>query len=187
MTSEDITKSVIADAVAARRETPNAANHILNTLRPMFDWAVSAGHVDINPVVGIKRLKASKAGLDEEDGHQTWSDEDLAKFEAAYPIGTFERRVYSVLLYTGLRIGDAARLGRQHVQKDGSIQIRTEKKGVIVHLPIRRELEEALAAPPHGREGELAFITAATGRKIGQAIRKERLGELFNAAAKAAG
>ena len=55
---EDITRSVIADAVAARRETPNAANHILNTLRPMFDWAVSAGHVDINPVVGIKRLKA---------------------------------------------------------------------------------------------------------------------------------
>jgi integrase len=184
---EDITKSVIAEAIAARRETPNAANHILNTLRPMFDWAVSAGHVDINPVVGIKRLKASKAGPDEEDGHQTWSDEDLAKFEAAYPLGAFERRVYAVLLYTGLRIGDAARLGRQHVQKDGSIQIRTEKKGVIVHLPIRRELEEALAAGPHGREGELALITAATGRKIGQAIRKERLGELFNAAAKSAG
>jgi integrase len=139
------------------------------------------------PVVGIKRLKASKAGPDEEEGHQTWSDEDLAKFEAAYPVGTFERRVYAVLLYTGLRIGDAARLGRQHIQKDGSLQIRTEKKGVIVHLPIRRELEEALAAGPHGREGELAFITAATGRKVGQAIRKERLGELFNAAAKAAG
>ena len=126
---EDITRSVIADAVAARRGTPNAANHILNTLRPMFDWAVSAGHVDINPVVGIKRLKAPKTRPDEEDGHQTWSDEDLAKFEAAYPIGAFERRVYAVLLYTGLRIGDAARLGRQHVQKDGSIQISDGEEG----------------------------------------------------------
>ena len=184
---EDITRSVILEAMAARRETPNAANLIVDTLRPMFDWAVNASHIDSNPATGIKRLKAPRAGPDEEDGHQTWSEADLAQFEQTYPLGSFERRVYAVLLYTGLRIGDAARLGRQHVQKDGSLQIRTEKRGVVVHLPIRPELEEALAAGPHGREGELAFITAATGRKIGQTIRKERLGELFVAACKKAG
>jgi integrase len=184
---EDITRSVILEAMAARRETPSAANLVVDTLRPMFDWAVKAGHVDSNPATGIKRLKAAKAGPDEEEGHQTWSEADLAQFERVYPLGTFERRVYAMLLYTGLRIGDAARLGRQHVQRDGSLQIRTEKRGVVVHLPIRPELEEAFEAGPHGREGELAFITAATGRKIGQAIRKERLGELFVAACKRAG
>jgi hypothetical protein len=59
---EDITRSVIADAVAARRETPNAANHILNTLRPMFDWAVNAGHVDINRSSGSSASRHRRPG-----------------------------------------------------------------------------------------------------------------------------
>jgi integrase len=50
-----------------------------------------------------------------------------ARFEAAYPEGTRERRAYAVLLYTGLRVGDAARLGRQHLQEDGTIKLRTER------------------------------------------------------------
>ena len=120
--TEDITRSVIIEALEARKETPEQANSILTALKNLFAWAVSVGHVDRNPCEGIKGLKPKKPGVDEEDGHKTWSEEELAQFERAYPLGSYERLVYSILLYTGLRIGDAARLGRQHIQKDGTIQ-----------------------------------------------------------------
>jgi hypothetical protein len=51
-----------------------------------------------------------------------WCD----RFERRWPRGTRERLAYDVFLYTGLRIGDAVRLGRPHV-KNGIATIRTEK------------------------------------------------------------
>ena len=53
------------------------------------------------------------------------------------------------LLYTGLRRGDAARLGRQHV-RDGVITFRTEKTGQRVVIPILPELAEIIAATNTG-------------------------------------
>jgi integrase len=129
------------------------------------------------------RASGRKAGVDEEDGHKTWSEEELAKFERAYPIGSYERLVYSILLYTGLRIGDAARLGRQHIQKDGTIQLRNEKTGAVVYLPILAPLRQALAAGPKGRPEQLAFITLGRGTNVG----KEHLGAWFSEAAERAG
>ena len=91
--------------------------------------------------------------------------------------------MYSILLYTGLRIGDAARLGRQHIQKDGTIQLRNEKTGAVVYLPILAPLRQALAAGPKGRPEQLAFITLRRGTNVG----KEHLGAWFSEAAKRAG
>jgi integrase len=106
-----------------------------------------------------------------------------ARFERAYPLGSHERLVYSILLYTGLRIGDAARLGRQHIQKDGTIQLRNEKTGAIVYLPVLAPLRRALAAGPKGRPEQLAFITLRRGANVG----KEHLGAWFSEAAERAG
>jgi len=50
---------------------------------------------------------------------------DLLPLEARWP-GTRERLACDLLLYTGLRRGDAVRVGRQH-ERDGVITIRTEK------------------------------------------------------------
>ena len=43
-----------------------------------------------------------------------------------WPIGTRQRVWLDVLIYTGLRRGDAVRFGRQHV-RDGIATIKTEK------------------------------------------------------------
>jgi integrase len=181
--TEDITRSVIIEALEARKETREQANSILTALKNLFAWAVSADHVDRNPCEGIKGLKPKKAVVDEEDGHKTWSEEELAQFERAYPLGSSERLVYSILLYTGLRIGDAARLGRQHIQKDGTIQLRNEKTGAVVYLPILTPLRQALAAGPKGRPEQLAFITLRRATNVG----KEHLGAWFSEAAERAG
>ena len=86
-----------------------------------------------------------------------------------------------VLLYTGLRRGDAVRLGRPHV-RDGVATIKTEKSKftVEVTLPILPVLAETLAAGPCG---DLTFIAGVSGRPF----TKESFGNDFKDACKAAG
>jgi integrase len=86
-----------------------------------------------------------------------------------------------VLLYTGLRRGDAVRFGRQHV-RDGIGELKTEKSGftVTVTLPILPVLAETLKAGPCG---DLSYIAGERG----QPLTKESFGNLFKDACKAAG
>ena len=78
-------------------------------------------------------------------------------------LGTRQRLVFSVLLYTGLRIGDAAALGRQHIQADGSLTVRAQKNGKRVYLGVRKALQAALDAGPHGKPGVLASYPSEYG------------------------
>ena len=85
----------------------------------------------------------------------------------------------AVLLYTGLRRGDAVRLGKQHV-RNGVATLRTEKTGTDVHIPLLPPLLEALRAGP---TGELAFICGANGKPM----TKESFGNAFSDACRATG
>jgi integrase len=96
-------------------------------------------------------------------------------------IGTRQRVWLDVIAYTGLRRGDAVRLGRQHV-RNGVATIKTEKSGftVEVSLPILPVLQATLDAGPCG---DLTFIVGANCRPL----TKESFGNEFKAACKAAG
>jgi integrase len=93
-------------------------------------------------------------------------------------IGTRQRVWLDVLLYTGLRRGDAVRLGRQHI-REGVATLKTEKTDTIVALPILPALAETLAAGPCG---DLTFIAGS-----GNPLTKESFGNLFRDACRAAG
>ena len=67
-----------------------------------------------------------------------------------------------VLLYTGLRRGDAVRLGRQHI-REGLATLKTEKIDTVVTLPILPVLAETLAAGPCG---DMTFIVGKSAAKI---------------------
>jgi integrase len=86
-----------------------------------------------------------------------------------------------VLLYTGLRRGDAALVGPKHI-KNGLIEIWTEKSQelVLVTLPILDALQATLDVGPIGTE---TWIVSARGRKFV----KEAFGNAFSEAATAAG
>jgi integrase len=92
---------------------------------------------------------------------------------------TRERIMFDIFCYTGLRRGDAAKLGRQHV-RNGVIQLDTEKTKTRVVIPVLRILQETLDAGP---VGDLAFITT----KDGKPMRKESVGNAFRDACRAAG
>src|SRR5208282_4882971 len=114
-------------------------------------------HIESDPTEGVKGFPHKT------EGFHTWSDEEITKFEAHWPLGSRERLALAVLLYTGLRRGDAAMLGRQHI-KDGLITFRTAKTGQQVIIPLLPELARVIEATPS--TGDLGFIgmkTAADG------------------------
>jgi len=152
-----------------------AARHFVDTMRGMFKWAVAAEHVNSDPTLGKSVTKPKTKGFPE------WTEEELDRYAAYWPIGTRERVMWGVFCFTGLRRGDAAKLGKQHI-RNGVITIDTEKSQgqMRVTIPVLPELAEILAAGPLG---ELSIIAS----KKGQPIRKESLGTMFKEACKAAG
>jgi hypothetical protein len=194
---EDITRVVIQDSMNARRETVHMANAWLTTVSNMFVWATqehltdpetgeSAPILAANPCEFVKRFQVPKNSaddLDEEDGHQTFTEADLDAFEAAYPHGDYERLWYEMLLCTGLRVGDAARAGRQHV-KDDVLRLRTEKTHTWVALRVLPRLKHALEVGPKGLDTELAWITL---KRTGKAMDKNYLGRMFGEACRKIG
>lgn len=151
-----IDKDVIAEGLTARRAKPAMANAFLKAVRGLFKWAVGAGKVTDNPTL------TASAPTPRTDGWHSWTDEEVARYEARWPIGTRQRLAFDVLLYTGLRRGDALLLGRQHV-KNGVFRIKAEKNGVEIIAPILAPLARSIAASP---TGDLAFIVSERGRPM---------------------
>jgi integrase len=115
--------------IAKKAATPGAARNLLSALRAVCKFAVTAGLRGDDPTVGVKRPKLKRDG-----GHYPWTEEDIAKFEARFPIGTRERLALALLL-TGQRRADIVRMGAQHV-RDGFITVRQSKTGKPVEVPL---------------------------------------------------
>jgi integrase len=157
----DITDETIRAGRERRAATPHSANNFLKTMRGFFAWAVEGKFVTVDPTKGVKLL----AGPNDADGFHTWSQEELDQYEARWPLGTRERLAFDLLLYTGLRRGDAVRVGLQHV-RDGVISIRTEKHrkgkaGEQVTIPILAPLAASIAAT---KTGDLTYLVTQAGR-----------------------
>jgi integrase len=132
-----ITASAIAAGRDRRGKTPFQARHFVDTMRGLFAWAEEAELVRVDPAASVK-YPLLKSG----DGFPVWTESDVAAYEARWSIGTKERVWFDVLSYTGLRRGDAVRLGRQHV-REGEAMITTER-------PQGRSGDPAVSLPgPH--------------------------------------
>jgi integrase len=170
-----ITKATIVAGRDRRAvKTPFQARHFLDTMRGLFRWAAEAGLAKVDPTTGV-----ADPAMPKSDGFPPWSEDDVAAYEKHWPIGTRQRVWLGVLMYTGLRRGDAVRFGRQHV-RNGIGTIKTEKTGTEVTLPILPVLAEILEAGPCG---DLAFIIS----KAGKPFIKESFGNAFKDACRAAG
>jgi integrase len=152
-----ITPKAIRTGLKRRAHTPGQAQHFLNVMRALFRWALKMQLVKNDPTVGVQApARRRKAGI------RAWTEEDVAAYEKRWPIGTRQRVWLDEPSYTGLRRGDAVRLGRQHV-RDGIATIKTEKTGAIVAIPILPILAETLNAGPCG---DLSSIVGARGRPL---------------------
>jgi integrase len=169
-----ISKAAILQGRDRRKDRPHAANNFLKAMRGLFGWALARDHVKADPTIGVKLLSGQN-----DDGFHSWTEDELQRFEARWPLGTRQRLAFDILLYTGLRRGDAVKLGRQHV-RNGEFTIRTEKTGAVVTRPLRPEAARSIAA---ATTGDMTFIVTERG----QAFSKESFGNWFKKACKAAG
>jgi len=140
-----------------RIDSPGAANNIVKAISALYAWAIEVGEAKVNPCNGIKRLKSG-------EGWHTWTLDEIEQFEAKHPPGSTARRALAIFMFTGLRLSDAAILGRQHLE-NGWIRIRPGKtrksSGVEVNVPILPDLEVELGQVP---AGQLTFLVTEYGK-----------------------
>ena len=115
------------------------ANLTRAVLKKLFGHAIRNGIRTDNPVQEIDRYKGGE--------HRTWTESELATFEARWPLGTRERLAYALLLHTSQRVGDVAKMRRSDIS-GGTIAVKQEKTGTALTIPIAPELDAALRAGP---------------------------------------
>jgi integrase len=161
-----------------RRETPAQARNFLDAMRGLFRWALEAELVDIDPTAGVKNPKRKKG-----EGFKAWTLEDVAAFTKKWPQGTRQYVWLHVLLYVGVRRGDAVVLGKQHM-RDGVLTFVTEKGHERERIEVSRRVEpEFAAALAVGPCGDLAFVCGERGHPL----TKESFGNEFKDACLKAG
>jgi integrase len=155
-----LARTHIEQIIAAKAETPNAANSLLKVLRLLLNHAVNIEMIAANPALGIKRFKIRS------DGYPPWTEDEIARFEARYPVGSKARLAFALLLYTAQRVSDVIAMGRQHVVGD-AIKVKQEKTGTTLLIPIHPELKTILAAAE--RKG-LLFLTTGRGTAFSRQV-----------------
>jgi integrase len=125
--------------------------------------------------------RVSRSGGQDAEGHLPWPIDLIEKFERRWPVGSRERLIFDVYLYTGLRRGDVARLGKQHI-RNNLVHLMTEKSQgrMPVFIPVHLALATSIAACP---SKGLAIIAKSDGTNYA----KEALGSMFREAVEAAG
>lgn len=157
--------------LAKRVDKPGSAHNALKVLRLLIRFAVDRGLRADDPTLRVRTFKLGE--------HHTWHDEEIAAFEARWPLGTRERTVLALLLYTGQRVGDVARMSWRDLA-GGSFRFVQGKTGTALSIPIHHDLATALAVWP--RE-HISIVTT----QYGKPYTSHGLGNLIDKATDAAG
>lgn len=132
---------------------PQAANNLLSILKVMFDLACDIEMMAENPARGIKGFPKKTAGF------HTWTDDEIARYEARHPPSSKAGLALLLLLYTAQRRSDVVHMGWQHI-RNGFLHIRQQKTGNEVEVPLPPQLSSALTSVP---KSHLTFLTTSHG------------------------
>jgi integrase len=170
----DIQAKHIRNMLDKMADRPNAANNRLRVLRVLLKFAKNREWRTDNPALEVGKLR-----IPNKDGYHTWTETEIAGFEAKWPVGTRERLAFDLLLYTGQRSGDVRLMARGQLQ-DGFVSVRQSKTNEPLEIRIHEALEASLNAAP---APHLLLITTYAG----EAYTAKGFGNWFSGAARAAG
>jgi len=137
---------------------PHSAKNFLKAMRPFMAYCVDHEWIAADPTLGV-RIRLPKS-----DGHHTWTEDEIAAFEAHHPIGSKARLALALGLCTVQRRGDVIRMGRQHV-RNGWLHVKQEKTGKPLDLPIY--LTELPTILETTATGDLTFLITKSGKPYG--------------------
>lgn len=138
---------------------PTKAKDFLKAFRGLMAHATGLQIISRNPCDGVKGPKIKSKG------HHSWTEDEIAQYEAQWPIGTKQRLGMALLLYTCQRKGDCAAMGRQHLTRDG-IRVRQQKTGTELVIPMHPELSRVIEATPNNH---LTFLVTEYGKPYSDA------------------
>ena len=98
-----------------------------------------------DPTRDVKAIRRKNA-----DGFHSWTDAEIAQFEARHPIGTKPRLALALLLYTGQRRSDVVTMGKQHIGRPATavIDVKQFKTGVALTIPVHGDLQAIIDTTP---------------------------------------
>jgi site-specific recombinase XerD len=164
---------------------PTTANKRLDRLRAFLRFAFESKWIDHNPARQIQSVKTKQ--------RQTlpFSTEEMqTTLEACNPTAKDSRRMrlylarmrafVLLLRYSGLRLGDGARLAKDQIvpyfrdtEKRYKLLLYTQKTGVPVYVPLPAFVAEALDSIPHANE-KYFFLE----RLFGQGRLRQSMGQI---------
>lgn len=181
VTAEDV--RIIRDKMADR---PGAANMFVRTLGSLYSWGRKRNHVKNSPVRDVELLDQGE--------HEPWPDWLLER-------ALLDERVrlpVAMLYFTAQRIGDVCGMRWSDI-RNGNIELKQQKTGLTLTVPIHRELSALigqlprtsltiLISPaggpwtPHTLRRHLQAWAAAQGAKIvPHGLRKNAINALLEA------
>jgi integrase len=137
--------------------TPHEAKNWLTAFKHVVKWALDRKLMKNDPTVGVQ-VRRPKT-----DGFATWNEQEIAQFEAHWPIGSKPRLALALGLYTAQRRADVVRIGRQMI-RDGVLTIRQKKTGVTLAIPVHPDLAQIIAATSHEH---LTLLVTERGKSYG--------------------
>jgi integrase len=147
----DLKRRHIKGLLAEMSDRPHAASDALVMLRKMIVVALDQEWIQHDPT---HRLRHSP----QIEGHRAWTDAERVQFENHWPLGSTQRTIYALALYTGQRRGDLVRVRWDDCAGD-RLPVVQQKTGKKLILPILPALREALDATP--RHGEFVLSTVS--------------------------
>lgn len=170
--ADEMQRQHVMKIIAGMAETPAAANNMLKKVRALMGWAIANNWRKDDPTAKIKKFR--------EGTHHTWTDDELAQFEERWPLGSRERTIYAIALYTGQRREDiGTRTKRHYNTKAGTMAVVQGKTGTELEIPVHPALRAAieawnprhlvLLATPDGRGTSIKALTTTMSRAIDKA------------------
>jgi integrase len=134
-------------------QSSHVARGFVKALRRLMRHAKAVGLVQSDPTKGVELPKTR------DNSRHTWTEDEIAAYEAKHAISTRARLAMALGLYTSQRRGDVVKMGRQHIQGD-MLLVRQNKTKTVLQIPLHPELQQIIAATP----GSMTFLTTMTGR-----------------------
>jgi integrase len=111
---KEMTRAHVRQLIAKHADTPGAANSLLQKIKVLLHFAIDNDWRKDDPTIRIKKFAKGE--------FHTWTEEEIAQFEARWPIGSTPRLAFALLLYTGQRRSDVVAMCQTDVE-DGAIQV----------------------------------------------------------------
>lgn len=144
-----LNREIVGKMIGRRKETPGAANDLLKKIRLLMAFAIRIEWRTSDPTLKMRKFKGGE--------WHTWTEEQIAAYEARWPSGTKARLALALHLYTGQRVSDVATMMWSDVA-DRKISVVQQKTGAKLWIPLHPALATELASVP--RTGPALMMTA---------------------------